>query len=123
MPRVSRKTLSTLLCLFVTLAPCSRWALAQNSHAASDGPRSGPNSASARHSELQNFEQYVSYWTTEPGWRTELQLRNNLDPGELTVTPALRSADGTETTSPDLIVTAGKAVSSATLSACWIFLT
>lgn len=48
---------------------------------------------SARFSKMEKFEQYVSYWTTEPGWRTELQLRNNLDPGELTVTPALRTAD------------------------------
>jgi hypothetical protein len=22
------------------------------------------------------FEQYIVYWTSEPGWRTELQLRN-----------------------------------------------
>jgi len=42
-------------------------------------------------------QQFVSYWTTETGWRTELQLRNNQVNGILTVTPVLRAADGTET--------------------------
>jgi hypothetical protein len=42
-------------------------------------------------------EQFISYWTTETGWRTELQLRNNQVGQVLTVTPVLRSADGTET--------------------------
>jgi hypothetical protein len=46
---------------------------------------------------LVDQEQFVSYWTTETGWRSELQLRNNLAGQDLTVTPALRSADGTET--------------------------
>lgn len=42
-------------------------------------------------------EQFISYWTTETGWHSELQLRNNLATQDLTVTPALRVADGTET--------------------------
>ena len=41
--------------------------------------------------------QFISYWTTETGWHSELQLRNNLVDHELTVAPALRLADGTET--------------------------
>lgn len=41
-------------------------------------------------------EQVVSYWTTETGWSSELQLRNN-SLQNLTVTPVLRLADGTET--------------------------
>lgn len=41
-------------------------------------------------------EQFVSYWTTEPGWSTELQLRNNLESSYLTVAPALRTAAGAE---------------------------
>ncbi len=41
-------------------------------------------------------EQFISYWTTETGWRSELQLRNNLAGQDLTVTPVLRIADGTE---------------------------
>jgi hypothetical protein len=68
-------------------------------------------SAPQRHSEISAYEQYVAYWTTEPGWRTELQLRNNLDPGELTVTPALRTADGTETALPPVTIKSGDVVS------------
>ncbi len=41
-------------------------------------------------------EQVLSYWTTETGWTSELQLRNN-SLQSLTVTPVLRLADGTET--------------------------
>src|SRR5947199_5051356 len=41
-------------------------------------------------------EQFVPYWTAEPGWHTDLQLRNNLPNQPLTVTPVLRTADGTE---------------------------
>jgi hypothetical protein len=43
-------------------------------------------------------EQFISYWTTETGWRTELQLRNNAVAQDLTVTPALRLPNGAETT-------------------------
>jgi len=42
-------------------------------------------------------QQFVSYWTTETGWRTELQLRNNQVGHILTVTPVLRAVNGTET--------------------------
>jgi hypothetical protein len=42
-------------------------------------------------------EQFIAYWTLEAGWGSELQLRNNMVSGDLTVTPALRSADGVET--------------------------
>jgi hypothetical protein len=43
-------------------------------------------------------EQIIAYWTTETGWKSELQLRNNMAGQELVVTPALRLAgDGTET--------------------------
>jgi hypothetical protein len=62
-------------------------------------------------SEMRLYEQYVAYWTTEPGWRTELQLRNNLDSGELTVTPALRTAAGAETTLPLVTIKSGDVAS------------
>jgi len=42
-------------------------------------------------------EQIVAYWTSETGWKSELQLRNNLAAQDLTVTPALRLANGAET--------------------------
>ena len=42
-------------------------------------------------------QQMVAYWTTETGWNSELQLRNNALSQELTVTPVLRLVDGAET--------------------------
>jgi hypothetical protein len=39
---------------------------------------------------------FAPYWTSEPGWDTELQLRNNLSSEPLTVTPILRLAAGQE---------------------------
>jgi hypothetical protein len=41
-------------------------------------------------------EVFAPYWTSEPGWDTELQLKNNLASGPLTVTPVLRLASGEE---------------------------
>jgi hypothetical protein len=47
--------------------------------------------------EATDNEQFVAYWTTETGWHSELQLRNNRTDGDLVVTPTLRLADGAET--------------------------
>jgi hypothetical protein len=44
-----------------------------------------------------DHEQVIAYWTSETGWKSELQLRNNLADQDLTVTPKLRLADGAET--------------------------
>jgi hypothetical protein len=52
----------------------------------------------------QDYEQYAAYWTAEPGWKTEIHLRNNLPDQSLTVTPALRTADGTEAALPVVII-------------------
>ncbi|HXM23172.1 MAG TPA: hypothetical protein VN948_18080 [Terriglobales bacterium] len=41
-------------------------------------------------------EVFAPYWTAEAGWETELQLKNNLAAGPLTVTPVLRLASGQE---------------------------
>jgi len=41
-------------------------------------------------------EQFLAYWTTETGWTSELQLRNNTRQN-LMVTPALRLPGGAET--------------------------
>ena len=41
-------------------------------------------------------EMFVSYWTLEPGWSTELEVRNNIAHRDLTVTPVLRTMAGTE---------------------------
>ncbi len=42
-------------------------------------------------------EEVIAYWTSETGWKCELQLRNNAVGQPLTVTPVLRLADGAET--------------------------
>jgi len=72
---------------------------------------SKPATVSPVPSPLQQFEQYIAYWTTEAGWNTELQLRNNLESADLTVTPALRTADGTETALPPVTIKPGDVVS------------
>src|ERR1700733_3393501 len=41
-------------------------------------------------------EVLAPYWSSEPGWDTELQLKNNLAAAPLTVTPVLRLASGEE---------------------------
>src|ERR1700761_5754211 len=41
-------------------------------------------------------EQFLSYWTVEPGWSTELEIRNNVAWRDLSVTPVLRTAAGAE---------------------------
>lgn len=50
------------------------------------------------------WEQYAVYWTAEPGWKTEIHLRNNLPTQSLTVTPVLRTADGAESALPSVTI-------------------
>lgn len=52
--------------------------------------------ASAKFIPQRDYELIAPYWTAEGGWHTDLQLRNNLVKANLTVTPALRTPDGTE---------------------------
>src|SRR5229473_6750731 len=73
---------SLLLCLALLFAPL---AVPQQS---SSRPPPAP----------ADQEQIVPYWTTETGWKSELQLRNNQAVQDLTVTPVLRTAYGAETT-------------------------
>jgi hypothetical protein len=70
-----------------------------------------PASVVAHFSQLKDYEQHAVYWTAEPGWRTELQLRNNLPARDLTVTPALRTADGQETILSQVTIKPNDAVS------------
>ena len=61
-------------------------------------PSSLKNSQDVRfHVEAADQEQFLPYWTTEGTWDSELQLRNNQSSQPLTVTPVLRTADGSET--------------------------
>jgi hypothetical protein len=46
----------------------------------------------------------TSYWTLEPGWNTELEIRNNLAERQLTVTPLIRTAAGREIALPDVVL-------------------
>ena len=49
-------------------------------------------------------EVMASYWSLEPGWNTELEIRNNLVERQLTVTPVLRTAAGREIALPDVVL-------------------
>jgi hypothetical protein len=104
----------TISILLVAVAVFSTIALAQVSPASSSvgrEPAVHSPTSSAHFSEVSAFDQYVSYWTTEPGWHTELQLRNNLESGQLIVTPAVRMPDGTETALPPVSIESGDVVS------------
>jgi hypothetical protein len=52
----------------------------------------------------KSLEQFAVYWTDEAGWHSELQMRNNLAAQTLTVTPSLRSTDGTEVALPPVTI-------------------
>jgi len=56
-------------------------------------------------------ELFISYWTSEPGWGTELQLKNNLASQPLTVTPVLRFASGQEVPLTPVTIPANDSVS------------
>jgi hypothetical protein len=59
--------------------------------------QSSPNVSHARpQPDAADQERVIAYWTTETGWKSELQLRNNAAGQELTVTPVLRSPGGAE---------------------------
>jgi hypothetical protein len=56
-------------------------------------------------------ELFASYWTSEPGWDTELQLKNNLASGSLTVTPVLRLSSAQEIALDPVTIAANDSVS------------
>ena len=49
-------------------------------------------------------ESYVAYWTLEAGWNTRLEIRNNVPWHDLSVTPVLRTAAGTESLFPSVTI-------------------
>lgn len=53
----------------------------------------------------------AAYWTLEPGWNTDLEMRNNLHSRELTITPVLRTAVGQELSLAPVTVAAQHVVS------------
>jgi hypothetical protein len=44
----------------------------------------------------KQFEVFAPYWTLEPGWHSELMLRNNSSDKQVSVTPILRLSSGNE---------------------------
>jgi len=56
-------------------------------------------------------ELFASYWTSEPGWDTELQLKNNLASGSLTVTPVLRLSSALEISLDPVTIASNDSVS------------
>ncbi len=50
------------------------------------------------HNDLTTVPQelFAPYWTLEPGWSTELEMRNNVPWHDLRMTPVLRTPDGVE---------------------------
>ncbi len=97
---LSRSRTSLFLAFLVTIALANPApGQSQNSQPASGG------SKVASHVPIPSaHEQFAPYWTTEAGWRSELQLRNNLAAGNLTVTPFLRAVDGTEFPLPPVTI-------------------
>ena len=98
MTHLNTSVMSTALSVALLLSLAMNLDVAAQTVASSDTKRSH---AATQHpvehlSIPKDFEQFGVYWTEEPGWHTDLQLRNNLAAQELVVTPALRSADGTE---------------------------
>jgi hypothetical protein len=53
----------------------------------------------------------TSYWTLDPGWNTELEIRNNLAERQLTVTPLIRTAAGREIALPDVVLASDEVTS------------
>jgi len=53
----------------------------------------------------------AAYWTLEPGWNTNVEMRNNLGFRELTVTPVLRAASGKEVSLTPVTVAAQHVIS------------
>jgi len=108
------RTMMTLSCVF--------WASANCTGQQVRAPAQGASSQSpSRESKLPQHmapppapkpqEQFLVYWTTEPGWSTELLLRNNLESAQLTVTPALRTPDGIETALSAVTIESGEVLS------------
>jgi hypothetical protein len=87
MSTLPRRFLLVLLMLFVTSCTVSAQA-----------PSGPPKPHQRPPLTSVDQEQFVAYWTTETGWTSELQLRNNASGQDLVVTPALRLPDGAETT-------------------------
>jgi hypothetical protein len=75
--------------LLIFLLPMARFARPQQKPGKRQSPRAAP-----WHPEPQ--EEFVPYWTLEPGWDTALEMRSNVPGHDIVVTPALQVAGGAE---------------------------
>lgn len=103
-PWVSRTLAAIVLILSAGLGAYATFAPPQQVNGQHPPLPSRPAPASA------DQEQFVPYWTTEPGWGSEIQLRNNQISRDLTVTVVLRTPSGTETNLPSITLKPHEAV-------------
>ncbi len=75
--------------MFKTLSSFLLLALCSVSAFSADPPHPKLRAASSQ-------EVYAAYWTLEPGWHTDIEVRNNIADTPVTVTPTLRFATGSE---------------------------
>jgi len=82
----------------VIFAAVSILLLASSFLAAQDSPLQRAPKITASHNDWTPAPQelFAPYWSLEPGWSTDLELRNNVPWHDLRMTPVLRAADGTE---------------------------
>jgi hypothetical protein len=109
-----RKLASVLVCVCSRLLPvlCLVLAVVLLGYAPAQTPAPSASkqenpSQAVRLPVPKSQEQFIVYWTTEAGWNTELLLRNNLEASDLTITPSLRAADGSETAIPVVTIAPG----------------
>lgn len=104
--RMASRCLSLLMLLIISLTD----ALFAGSDNKAPAERPAPKPPTRADWKPSQQEVFVPYWTLEPGWDTQLEIRNNLGWHDLDVTPVLRTAGGTEialppvTVAPDQIV-------------------
>ena len=78
--------------LFIFLTPLIAFPIAPRATHAQASPPARKRPAPPPAPPAEDQQQFICYWTTETGWRTELQLRNNQVSQVLVATPVLRAA-------------------------------
>jgi hypothetical protein len=59
-----------------------------------------PSSPNPEPMPAEDQEVFVPWWTLQPGWHTELEIRNNEKGRHIEIEPILRLANGTEVRLP-----------------------
>jgi hypothetical protein len=92
------------LCVSLVLMLCVSVS-AQTAHQPNDHQHPIKSTHAPKMPDVPN-EQEITFWTLEPGWHTEIELRNNIKDRDLTVTPTLRTADGSQYPLPPITIAA-----------------